>query len=83
MTEGLIDFGDRSIKPMAILLDELHDLIAEDLDALGTEQEFAALRGIAETGTSADRQRRHLADTWENGHRAVVRHLIEEFHMDL
>ncbi len=83
VTEGLIDFGDRSIKPFSTLLDELHGLIEEDLQALGTEAEFDTLRTIAEIGTSADRQRRHLTDTWDDENRAVVRHLIEEFHTDL
>jgi len=48
--------------------------------------EIARLRQIAETGTSATRQRRVHAEAVAEGKdpgRAVVRHLIEEFHADL
>jgi len=86
VTEGLIDFGERRIKPMAQLIDELIGLLAEDAEALGTLEEIAALRQIAEQGTSATRQRRVHAEATARGEdpgRAVVRHLIEEFHADL
>jgi carboxylate-amine ligase len=86
ITEGLIDFGDRSIKPMGVLLDELGDLLAEDIDALGTEAEFLRLRDVVATGTSAERQRAVHAEAEAAGQQpgqAVVRHLIEEFHTDL
>lgn len=84
--EGLIDFGDRSIKPFATLLDELIGMLLEDADALGTTQELAALRGIVQDGTSAARQRHVHAEACAAGQpagEAVVRHLIEEFHADL
>ncbi|MDK3072436.1 carboxylate-amine ligase [Sedimentitalea sp. JM2-8] len=84
--EGLIDFGDRSIKPFATLLDELIGMLLEDADALGTTQELAALRGIVKDGTSAARQRQVHAEASAAGQpagEAVVRHLIEEFHADL
>jgi carboxylate-amine ligase len=84
--EGLIDFGDRTIKPMAQLVDELIGMLAEDAEALGSMEEIARLRRIAETGTSATRQRRVHAEAAAAGRdpgRAVVAHLIEEFHADL
>ncbi len=84
--EGLIDFGDRSIKPMAQLLKELMEFLAEDAEALGTLNEITRAQEIARQGTSADRQRRVHAEAIAAGHdpgRAVVRHLIDEFHADL
>ena len=84
--EGLIDFGDRSIKPMAELMGELMGMLAEDTEALGTMTEIARLRHIAETGTSSTRQRRVYAEAVARGDdpgKAVVSHLIEEFHADL
>ena len=86
LSEGLIDFGDRSIKPFAKLLEELTGLLAEDAEALGTLEEIASLRRIVEDGTSASRQRRVHAEATARGEeagRAVVAHLIEEFHADL
>ncbi len=84
--EGLIDFGDRAIKPMTQLMNELMGMLAEDAEALGTMEEIALLHRIAEQGTSATRQRRVHAEAHARGEdagRAVVRHLIEEFHADL
>ncbi len=84
--EGLIDFGDRSVKPMSILMDELMGMLAEDTEALGTMTELARLRQFAEHGTSATRQRRVHAEAVAKGDdpgQAVVKHLIEEFHADL
>lgn len=84
--EGLIDFGDRSVKPMSILMDELMGMLAEDTEALGTMTELARLRQIAEHGTSATRQRRIHAEAVAKGDdpgQAVVKHLIKEFHADL
>lgn len=85
-TEGLIDFGDRSIKQFASLLDELFGLLAEDAEALGVQNELARLRTIVRDGTSAARQRRVHAEAKARGDEpgpAVVQHLIEEFHADL
>lgn len=84
--EGLIDFGDRSIKSHADLVRELQDLLAEDCEALGTVAQLDRLLEIAETGTSATRQRRAFETARAAGAdpgRAVVHHLIEEFHADL
>lgn len=86
VTEGLIDFGERQIKPMTQLMDELTGLLAEDAEALGSLEWIARLRRIAEDGTSSTRQRRVHAEALARGEdpgRAVVRHLIEEFHADL
>ncbi|TDK49877.1 carboxylate-amine ligase [Antarcticimicrobium luteum] len=84
--EGLIDFGEGAVKPMVQLIDELIGLLSEDAEALGSLAEIAALRPLAEQGTSATRQRRAHAEAKAQGDdpgRAVVRHLIEEFHADL
>jgi len=86
VSEGLIDFGDRSIKPMSTLIDELTEFLGEDAEALGTLNELTLLRQLAETGTSADRQRAvhaRASAAGDNPGQAVVRHLIEEFHADL
>lgn len=84
--EGLIDFGDRSIKPFDMLLDELIDMLAQDAKALGTVHEIEGLRRIVNTGTSSSRQRSVHADAIAKGrdaNKAVVQHLIEEFHAEL
>ena len=84
--EGMIDFGDRSIKPMPELMGELMGLLAEDAEALGTMSELAKLLQIAQKGTSATRQRRVHAEAAAKGidpGKAVVQHLIEEYHKDL
>ncbi|SLN68039.1 carboxylate-amine ligase [Ruegeria meonggei] len=84
--EGLIDFGDRSIKPMPELMGELMGMLAEDAEILGTMTELARLQQIAQNGTSSTRQRRVYAEASARGEdpgKAVVRHLIEEYHFDL
>ncbi|CUJ96543.1 Carboxylate-amine ligase YbdK [Ruegeria denitrificans] len=84
--EGLIDFGDRSIKPMPELMGELMGMLAEDAEALGTMTELARLQQIAQTGTSATRQRRVYAEAAardDDPGKAVVQHLIDEYHHDL
>jgi len=84
VSEGLIDFGERRIRPVDELMDELADLLSEDTEALGTRDEIEALCAIARTGTSATRQRAvYDAAPKGEGARAVVRHLIEEFQHDL
>ncbi|MBF9060701.1 carboxylate-amine ligase [Rhodobacterales bacterium HKCCSP123] len=88
-SEGLIDFGARAIIPLTQAVEEIRELIAEDAAALGCEAEIARLGHIAESGTSAARQRAVYAGAREAGHdhatamRSVVRHLVEEFHLDL
>ncbi len=86
---GLIDFGRLEVVEFGVLLDELIALVAEDAEALGCMAEVEALRGVLDTGTSADRQRAVRTDAIEAEDdepaalRAVVRSLIEEFHADL
>jgi carboxylate-amine ligase len=88
-SEGLIDFGARAIIPLTQAVADIRELIAEDAAALGCEAEIARLAHIAETGTSAARQRAVYAGAREAGEdhatamRAVVHHLIEEYHLDL
>jgi len=89
VTEGLIDFGRGAIVPFPELLDELIELVEEDAAALGCLTELERAREILSEGTSATRQRAVLeaARAAGAGHeeqmRAVVSHLIEEFHADL
>ncbi len=89
ISEGLIDFGDRTIKPMDQLLDEVIDLVGEDADALNCRAEVEATRTILTSGTSADRQRKTYTAARDAGLdqsdalQGVVRHLIAEFHQDL
>ncbi|TMM54340.1 carboxylate-amine ligase [Sulfitobacter sabulilitoris] len=86
ITEPLIDFGERSLRPFAALLDDMLELVAQDADQLGCRAEVERLRMIVEAGTSATRQRSAHAqasgDATARG-QAVVRHLIEEYHADL
>tara|TARA_R110002110_G_scaffold55242_19_gene157889 strand:- start:4627 stop:5736 length:1110 start_codon:yes stop_codon:yes gene_type:complete len=83
-TEGLIDFGAQTIRPFAELMDELIDMLWEDAEALGSTKEISRLRDMIAQGTSATRQRAAFAAAPQgDGGRAVVRHLIEEFHADL
>jgi carboxylate-amine ligase len=87
--EGLIDFGAGAIKPFSQLLEELIDLVEEDAAALGCLAELENLRDILAHGTSASRQRaaaeaaRAAGADGDAQMRAVVAHLIEEFHADL
>jgi len=87
--EGMIDFGAREIIPLSRAVAEIRELIAEDAAALGCEAEIARLAQMAEAGTSADRQRAVHAAALEDGKdeaaamRAVVQHLIAEYHHDL
>ena len=88
-TEGLIDLGRRALVPVDELMDELIEMVEEDAGVLRCVAEIERLRELAAGGTSADRQRAVLARAEEGGAdrdaamRAVVSHLIEEFHADL
>jgi len=85
-SEGLIDFGEKRILPYDNLLLQLISLVEEDAEALGSRTEIEGLAEIAARGTPADRQRAVRSAALENGAseedamRAVVRHLVEEFH---
>ncbi len=89
VSEGLIDFGKREIVPLADLIEELVELLAEDAEALGCSAEIHALPGLLARGTSSERQRAVHAAALANGSnnaeamRAVIDHLIEEYHADL
>jgi carboxylate-amine ligase len=86
---GLIDFGERRIRPVDELIGEWLDLLDEDAGALGSRAELERARSIAREGTSADRQRIVLREAREGGAdgteamRAVVSHLVEEFRREL
>ncbi len=89
VSEGLIDFGARAIKPMTELLGELLDVTSEDASVFNCSKELETLSDIVSSGTSAERQRAVFHRARENGasaetaSQAVVKHLIEEFHQDL
>ena len=80
MDRGLIDFGERRVKPMAALVDELLDMIAEDAEALDCRAEVAHAREIVRGGSSAHRQRAEWARAGggEEAGRSVVRMLARE-----
>ena len=52
----LVDFGKRSLIPLAELVDELAELVHEDAEALDCLAEIERARQIPREGTSADRQ---------------------------
>ncbi|KGB81782.1 carboxylate--amine ligase [Rhodovulum sp. NI22] len=89
VSEGLIDFGAGTIKPMPVLLDELIALVTEDAEALGCMAEVEAARDILLRGTSADQQRAAFHSARAAGLdpdealQAVVRMLIDEFQQGL
>ena len=84
-TEGLIDFGAGTIKPMVDLAAELQVLVEEDAAALNSTAEIGRFGDLALLPTSANRQRAAYAEAREGGAdheaalRAVVDHLIDEF----
>lgn len=87
--EGLIDFGAGEIIPFAQALEDIIHLVGEDAEALDCRAELENARNVLDTGTSSDQQRRIFNDAVESGYtrddalRAVVRHLVDEFHADL
>ena len=89
LDQGLIDFGLGEVVPMADLVEELMDVLAEDGEALGSTAELAHARTIIQRGNSAQRQRQVFkaakdtgADTSE-AFRTVLASLIEEYNADL
>lgn len=84
--EGLIDFGLGEVVAMDVLVDEMLELVAEDAVTFQSAHELGRARDIVTGGTSADRQRAVMQAALDAGQdsseagRAVVRHLIEEFH---
>jgi carboxylate-amine ligase len=89
VAEGLIDFGRREIVPVDELVAELVEILSEDAEALDCLAELRALPRILERGISSERQRNVHAAALAAGAseaeatKAVVDHLIEEFHADL
>ena len=88
-SKGLIDFGRREIVPFAELIEELIEILAEDANALGSVAEIENARAIVTNGTSAARQRSVYQQNFDKSQdkdsalRAVVSHLIDEYHADL
>ena len=89
VSAGLIDFGAAKVVPFDSLMEELLELIEEDAAALKCLADVARAQDIVSGGTSADCQRSVQAQARAAGQdhagqmRAVVHHLIEEFHADL
>ncbi|QFT92776.1 Carboxylate-amine ligase YbdK [Roseovarius sp. THAF9] len=87
--EGLIDFGRGAIVPVAELAEELLELIEEDARYFACITEVETMREVMRSGTSSTRQRRAFDTAKDRGAeqdaalRAVVSHLVEEFHADL
>jgi len=81
----LVDHGRAVKAPLADLVEELIDLVAEDAKMLGCTTEVRHARRIVTGGTSATRQRAAFDKAREDGAeppealRAVVDHLIAEF----
>lgn len=73
----MIDFGKTQEVPTRQLIRELLDLIAEEVDELGTAAYLAPIERMLALGTSADRQLR-VYDNTDGDLRAVVDHLIAE-----
>ena len=73
---------------MAVLVEEILELIAEDAAFFDSVAEIGAARDMLSRGTSAERQRAVFAAARETGQteaealQSVVRHLIEEYHAD-
>ncbi len=73
----LIDFGKKAELPARALIRELVELVAEEIEELGSREAIAPIHRMLETGTSADRQLR-VYDAADGDLRAVVDHLIRE-----
>jgi len=88
-TEGLIDLGRGEIVPMEELAAEMLELVSEDAEFFSSLAEVARVRDMVSGGTSAERQRAVAKAARDGGAdedealRAVVRHLVEEYHADL
>jgi carboxylate-amine ligase len=78
----LIDFGKSIELHTRQLIEELLDLVAEEIDELGTAAYLEPIRSILSDGTSADRQLRVYNETEGDLH-AVVDQLIAETRIGL
>ena len=76
LERGLIDFGEARVKPMAVLVDELLDMIAEDAEALDCADAVAHARTIVRDGTSAHRQRAVWREAGDVGGEARARRVV-------
>lgn len=56
LEHGLVDFGKGELMPVADLVEELLEMLAEDADRFGCRAEVEHARTIVQRGTSADRQ---------------------------
>ena len=89
VSDGLIDFGRNEIVPMTKLVDEMIEILKQDAEALECLTEIETAREITANGNSSMRQRavyeKALADgkTSDVALQDVVKHLIEEYHIDL
>ena len=81
---ALIDLGRGGRRPLAELIEEILELIAEDAEALDCVEEVARARDITLSGTSADRQLTRFAaeradgKSTEEAFIGVVDMLLEE-----
>ncbi|WP_416900250.1 MAG: carboxylate-amine ligase [Minwuia sp.] len=82
-TGKLVDFGKGQQVPYADLIEEIFELVAEDAEALGCQNEIRHARTIAMRGTSASRQlklfeeRKAAGDDDRTALKAVVADLVE------
>lgn len=89
VSEGLIDFGRKSLIPFSQAIDEILELIAEDAVVLDCVVEVEAAKDILKDGTSADKQRKvHDAALKAGANkpealRTVVASLVADFQADL
>lgn len=89
VSDGLIDFGRNKIVPMADLIDEMIEMLAQDAEALECLTEIETAREIIAKGNSSMRQRAVYQKALTDGKTSdvalqdVVKHLIEEYHADL
>ncbi len=89
VSEGLIDFGRKTLIPFSQAVDEILELIEDDAVALDCVAEVHAARDILKTGTSADQQRKVFAASVQAGAsqqealKAVVASLVADFQADL
>ncbi len=80
----LLDLGISKSVPIAQLVEELIELLAEDAEILGTQKHLNHLRNIAKNGTSSNRQRKIFqnalaaGDNKQEALKQVVEHLIKE-----
>ncbi len=78
----MIDFGKSEELPTRQLVRELLDLVAEEVDELGTARFIQPIEQMLMHGTSADRQLRVYAEA-NSDLKAVVDHLIAETKLGL